>query len=74
MNDLGRRYYLFMSTPKNRQKVLGAAIAAAAILNLIGSTYGQSHAHSRTVAVLFGISFLLLGAAVVLMFTYRKAR
>ena len=74
MNDLGRRYWLFIGNPKNRQRVLGAAIGAAAILNLIGTAYGQSHAHSRTVAVLFGISFLLLGAAVVLMFTTRKAR
>jgi hypothetical protein len=73
MNDLGRRSFLFASTPRGRQRIVVACVAVACVLDIIASLMARSAVHSRTVGQLYAFAggFLLL--AVIFFFTTRKA-
>jgi len=74
MNDLGRRYSLFVSTPRGKQRILFACVAAACVLDITASLLARSNAHSQTVGKLYGLAGGFLLAAIVFFLTTRRSR
>jgi hypothetical protein len=73
MNDLGRRYFLFASTPRGKQRILFACVGMACVLDITASLMARSNVHSHTVGKLYGLAGGFLLAAVIFFFTTRKA-
>jgi len=74
MNDLGRRYWIFASTVRGKQTILGALIGLACVLDLVASLIARGNAQSHTVGSLYAFSGGLLLTAVVFLFTTRRSR
>jgi hypothetical protein len=72
MNDLGRRYFLFIQTARGKQIVTGAIIMAAIVLDLIAASLSTSRVHARTVGTLYAAALGLLLAGLVFMVLNRK--
>jgi uncharacterized membrane protein YGL010W len=72
MNDLGRRYVLFASSPRGRQRIVFACVAIACVLDIIASLLARSNVHSRTVGELYVSAGCFLLVAVIFFFTTRK--
>ncbi|MDP9105612.1 MAG: hypothetical protein M3N49_06735 [Candidatus Eremiobacteraeota bacterium] len=72
MNELGRRYFLFVQTARGKQMVTGAIIMAAIVLDLIAASLSTSRAHARTVGTLYAAALGLLLAGLVFMVLNRK--
>jgi uncharacterized YccA/Bax inhibitor family protein len=74
MNDLGRRYWIFASTVRGKQMILGALIGLACVLDIVASFIARGSAQSHTVGSLYALSGGMLLAAVVFLFTTRRWR
>ena len=74
MNDLGRRYWIFASTARGKQTILGVLIGLACVLDLVASLVARGNAQSHTVRSLYAFSGGLLMAAVFFLFTSRGRR
>jgi hypothetical protein len=72
MNDLGRRYFLFIQTARGKQIVTGAIIMAAIALDLVAASLSTSRVHARTVGTLYAAALGLLLAGLVFMILNRK--
>jgi hypothetical protein len=74
MNDLGRRYVLFASTPRGKQRILFSLVAIACVLDISASLMARSDVHSHTVGKLYGLAGGFLLAAIIFYFTTRRSR
>jgi hypothetical protein len=72
MNDLGRRYFLFVQTARGKQTVAGAFIAVAIVLDLIAASLSSSRANAHAVGLLYALALGVLLAGLVFMVMNRK--
>ncbi|HWT07118.1 MAG TPA: hypothetical protein VN224_15240 [Xanthomonadales bacterium] len=72
MNDLGRRYFLFINTARGKQTVAALFIMVAIVLDLIAASLSSSRAHARTVGMLYALALGILLAGLVFMVLNRK--
>ncbi|GAC1658579.1 MAG: hypothetical protein NVS4B13_01810 [Candidatus Elarobacter sp.] len=74
MNDLGRRYFLFVGTPKGKQTIAAVVIGLAAALDLTGSLLVGSGHSGRIVVVLFSLAAGVMIAGLIFILMNRRAR
>ena len=74
MNDLGRRYALFASSPRGKQRILVALVIVACLLDITASLMARSNVRSHTVGTLYSLAGGVLVAAVIFLFTTRRSR
>jgi|GEM_PF-2837838 len=74
MNDLGRRYVLFVNTARGKQIIAGAFIMIAIVLDLIAASLSSSRVHAHTVGMLYALALGVLLAGLVFMVLNRKRR
>ena len=74
MNGFGRRYWLFASTARGKQTILGALIGLACLLDVVASFVARGSAQSQTVGTLYGLSGGMLLVAVIFLVTTRRSR
>ncbi|MDQ6941817.1 MAG: hypothetical protein M3169_04780 [Candidatus Eremiobacteraeota bacterium] len=72
MNDLGRRYFLFIQDARGKQIAAGAFIMVAIVLDLIAASLSSSRAHARTVGTLYACALGILLVGLVFMVLNRK--
>ena len=72
MNELGRRYFLFVQTARGKRIVAGAIIAVAIALDLVAAVLSSSRVHARTVGTLYSLALGVLLAGLVFMVLSRK--
>jgi undecaprenyl pyrophosphate phosphatase UppP len=74
MNELGRRYFLFASTPRGRQRILVGLIVVACLLDVVASLMARSNIRSHTVGTLYSVAGGILLFAVIFLFSTRRSR
>jgi hypothetical protein len=74
MNDLGRRYFLFVSTPRGKQRILVAFIISACLLDVAASLMARSNVRSHTVGALYSGAGGFLVVALIFLITTRRSR
>jgi hypothetical protein len=74
VNGLGRRYFLFASTPRGKQRILFAFVVVACVLDVAASLMARSNARSHAVGTLYALAGGILVAAVVFLFATRRSR
>ena len=72
MNELGRRYVLFVGTARGKQIIAGAFIMVAIVLDLIAASLSSSRAHARTVGTLYAFALGILLVGLIFMILNRK--
>ncbi len=72
MNDLGRRYFLFVQNARGKQIVAGALIMIAIVLDLVAASLSSSRVHAHTVGTLYALALGVLLAGLVFMILNRK--
>jgi hypothetical protein len=72
MNDLGRRYFLFIQDARGKQIVAGALIMVAIVLDLIAAALSSSRAQARAVGTLYALALGILVVGLVFMVLNRK--
>jgi predicted phage tail protein len=72
MNDLGRRYFLFIQSARGKQTVAGAIIMVAIALDLVAASLSSSRVHAHTVGTLYALALGMLLAGLVFMIANRK--
>ncbi len=72
MNELGRRYFLFVQTAHGKRTVAGLFIGVAIVLDLIAAVLSTSRANSHTVGTLYALALGVLLAGLVFMILNRK--
>ncbi len=72
MNELGRRYFLFVQTAHGKRTVAGLFIGVAIVLDLIAAVLSTSRANSHTVGTLYALALGVLLAGLVFMVLNRK--
>ena len=72
MNDLGRRYFLFIGTPRGKQIIVALIIGVAAALDLTASMLVSSGHNSRAVGLLFSLASGFMIAGVIFIFMNRR--
>jgi uncharacterized membrane protein required for colicin V production len=72
MNELGRRYFLFMQTAHGKRTVAGLFIGVAIVLDLVAALLSTSRAGSHIVGTLYGFALGILLVGLVFMVLNRK--
>jgi dipeptide/tripeptide permease len=72
MNELGRRYFLFVNTSRGKQTVAALFIMVAIVLDLVAASLSSSRVHARTVGTLYALALGILLAGLVFMVMNRK--
>jgi len=73
MNDLGRRYFLFVGTPRGKQVVIGVLIALACVLDIVAGGLARTNAPSHTIRMLYALAGGMLMAGIIFLFTTRRS-
>jgi hypothetical protein len=72
MNDLGRRYFLFVGTHRGKRIFVAVLIGVAALMDIAASTLSASGHKGPPVVTLFSLAAGFIGAAGILMLMNRR--